>query len=708
MGEIDACINGRIDMKRVTILLIFLVPLLSVGQKNISGRVVEKKTGEGLIGAHIYLMKDWRNGAIAGLDGAFTLQVDPSVADSLIVSFVGFREVLVALSENVMIEMEPLDILGEVVVITAPRPIAEEFKYMKISKLDIYTNPSAKADPILAVNSLPSATTTDESANISLRGSSPIETSIFLNNIPVYDAVRYSQLNGIGTFSIFNTAIIRDVVVFPGNPPLEFGNTSSGIISLSTDDRILEDNSNSVVASLASIGVTREQKISKNQSLKVFSNWQPSAAIKALNETSLEAIKSFKSGDLGLYWYGSNSTFNWKILNYTVLEGYEFNFEHPSFVGVFDQKKQRSFLVSSFDKAVGKGTLSFNNGLSTSNGDYKFSSAKFNVEQQDFFGGLNYFKSSEKISVKAGISYDLRKSAVDGDFHEFSYALGPDHPTEALQESGKSQTAEGFVYLKYAASDKITIGSGARKNMPIADQKDYFSKQVNVAYANEAWLITAGIGKYFKNGLRESTSESFTSESDQISLDIRYEKGQIEAAFSLFGKENRIDDGGYNAKGAELFLDYRFSPKVKASTSLTWLDAQADEDVNYQYDLSYFVRGNLTYSPERFWTIEGILVAREGLLFSPIEGSNFDTTVNAYEPFYSVQDQRLSGYSNIGFSVSKMFPISEKVNVIAFASVNNVLDTENLRAYTYNFDYTVQDESLYSRRTSYFGAVISF
>jgi len=695
-------------MKGLLILVVSLCSFSLIAQSTITGRIIDKETGEGLIGAHIYSMKDWRNGAIAGVDGAFTLQVDLSTPDSLIISFIGFKEVIVGLSESVTIALEPMEIEGDVVVITAQRPIAEEFKYMKISKMDIYTNPSAKADPILAVNALPSATTTDESANISLRGSSPLETSVFLNNVPVYDAVRYSQLNGIGTFSIFNTAIIRDVVVFPGNPPLEFGNTSSGIISLTTDDRILEDNSNSVVLSLASIGVTREQKIAKNQSLKLFSNWQPSAAIKAVNETSLESIKSFKSGDLGVYWYGSNATFNWKVLNYTVLEGYEFNFEHPSFVGVFDQKKQRSFLVSSLEKSLWKGTLSLNNGLSTSNGDYEFSSSKFNVEQKDFFGGLNYSRSSAKISLKTGLSYDLRKSMVKGNFHEFTYALGQDHPTSTVSEDGKSETAEGFVYLKYAASDRITIGSGARKNVQLAEQKNYFSRQLNIAYASNAWLITAGIGTYFKNGLRENTSESFTAESDQVSLDIKYEKGQLQTAFSLFDKINRIDDGGYKAKGAELFLDYRFSPKFKASTSLTWLDAHADENESYQYDLSYFVRGNLTYSPGRFWTIEGILVAREGLPFSPLEGANFDATLNAYEPFFADKEQRLSGYSNISFSLSKMFPISEKINVIAFASVNNVLDTQNLRTYDYNFDYTSRSESLYSRRTSYFGAVISF
>ncbi len=693
---------------RVLLILFCVIPFLSLCQQRVTGQVVDKETGEGLIGAHVYLLKDWRNGTIAGVDGSFSLEVDPTTPDSVIVSFVGFREVVVGLSESMIIEMEPQEISGDIVVITTQRPIAEEFKYMKINKIDIYTNPAAKADPILAVNSLPAATTTDESANISLRGSSPIETGIFLNNVPIHDAVRYSQLNGIGTFSIFNTAIIKDVVVFPGNPPLEFGNTTSGIISLTTDDGILDGNANSVVVSLASIGITRDQKISENQSLKLFSNWQPSAAIKAVNETSLESIKSFESGDLGLYWYGSTANMNWKVLNYSVLEGYEFNFEHASFNGVFDQKKKRSFLVSSLERQVAGGTLSLNNGLSTSDGDYKYSNAKFNVVQRDFFGGLNYLKATPKVSFKTGLSYDLRKSEVEGNFHEFPYALGPTHPTTALNESAKSRTLESFAYLKYAASDKLTIGSGLRKNVPIGDQRNYLSRQLNFAFTSKSWLITAGAGKYFKNGLRENSGEVVTSKSDQYSLDVKYEKEAVQATFSLFRKDSEVDSSGYSANGAELFVDYRFSPKLRIASSFTWLDASANDNSSYQYDLSYFVRGNLTYSPGGLWTIEGILVAREGLPFSPVEGATYHMGIDAFEPIYSEKELRLPNYSSIGVAISKMMPLSEKVNVIFFASVNNIFDTKNLREYNYNFDYSMQSESLYSQRTSYFGAVISF
>ncbi|MEQ9413068.1 MAG: carboxypeptidase-like regulatory domain-containing protein, partial [Cyclobacteriaceae bacterium] len=217
-------------MKLLALITIFISPWVASAQ-NITGLVIDG-SGEALPGANVFHKHNPSIGTTTDPDGKFTLLANKG--DTLLVRFIGFKESQLVISTpiNYSIRLEADKKQMEEVVVKAERLIAEEFTQKKIKKLEIYTNPSAKADPILAVSSSPSATTTDESANISLRGSSPAETGIFLNSVPINDAVRYSQLNGIGTFSIFNTALIKEVLVFPGNPPLEFGNTTSGLIAL--------------------------------------------------------------------------------------------------------------------------------------------------------------------------------------------------------------------------------------------------------------------------------------------------------------------------------------------------------------------------------------------------------------------------------------------------------------------------------------------
>lgn len=695
-------------MKLYLCIGLIIISVYAAFAQTVKGRVLDSDTREPLIGAHAYLLNNWRKGAIADVEGQFELVLEANeLTDSLIISYVGFREVVVPIQSSMEIILDPIETKGETVVITAKPLIAEEFKYMEIKKLDIYTNPAAKADPLLAVNALPSSTTTDESANISLRGSSPIETGVFMNNVPIYDAVRYSQLNGIGTFSIFNTAIIKGVTVFPGNPPLEFGNTTSGMISMQTDDRILDGNANSLVVSLASIGYSREQKINEKQSLKLFTNWQPSGPIKLLNEEALEDIESFTSNDLGLYWYGRGESISWKVLSYSITEGYQFNFEHPSFNGIFDQKKQRSFLISTVEKPIGSGAISLNNGMSYSNGDYSYSNVAFNTKKKDFFLGANYLLVKERFSLKTGISYDYRYAEVTGNFHEFGYALGTNHPTVALNEDAQINVLEGYSYFKYFVSDRIAFGAGLRKNIPIDDIDNYLSQQANISYADDVWTFTFGAGVYHKNGLMENTGEPFETKSNQKSIDIKRVSNEVEIALSLFDKRGEINSSTYTARGAELFTSYRLSTKLNASASITYLDAKSEEG-NYLYDLSYFIRGNLSYSPGRFWTIESIVVARQGTTLSEVTSASYNGSLDAFEPSYSEEPIRLSAYSNVGLSVSKVFTISEKMNIIAFASLNNVFDRANVRSFEYSFDYSDRDEGLYSQRTGYLGAVINF
>ncbi|WP_462247447.1 carboxypeptidase-like regulatory domain-containing protein [Ekhidna sp.] len=686
-------------------LSLFSISLFS--QRTLMGHVVDEE-GEGLIGAHVYLLNNWRKGAITDIDGKYQLELGSGdEKDSLIVSYIGFEERLIPIQDGTRIELKPIETLVETVVVTAKPLIAEEFKYMEIKKLDIYTNPAAKADPILAVNSLPSATTTDESANISLRGSSPLETGVFMNSVPIYDGVRYSQLNGIGTFSIFNTAIIKGVTVFPGNPPLEFGNVTSGIIAMETDDLVLDGNANSLSISLASIGYAREQKINDRQSLKLFTNWQLSSPIKMVNESALEDIESFNSNDFGLYWYGSNNWINWKILGYGVNEGYEFNFQHPSFSGIFDQEKQRGFLISSFEKQVGNGTISINKGLSASQGDYTYSNVAFNVQKKDLFLSANYLLTRNKFNLKAGLSYDYRNSSIDGNFHELSYALNTNHPTLDLSNGIALKVLEGYSYLKYLASDKIAIGVGVRKNVPIDQISDYLSSQGNVSYSGDGWTITMGVGKYHKNSLVENTGEPFESESIQKSIDIKRDINGLEVALSLFDKNGTLNKEKYISRGLEVFTSYLFASKINTSASITLLDASNEGEI-YAYDLSYFFRGNISYSPGRFWTIETTIVTRQGSTTREVASANYDEILDVYIPNYSEESLRLAYYSNIGLSVSKVFTISEKMNIIAFASINNILDRKNQRGFEYNADYTQRDNSLFSLRTGYFGAVINF
>jgi len=682
----------------------------------VKGRVTEFATHEVLPGASIRSAADHQLGSTTNNNGEFEITL--IAGDTLLVSFIGFEELRIPVEMitafPVTLELKAISRTIEAVEIKAERIIAEEFTIRKIKKLDIYTNPSAKADPILAVNATPSATTTDESANISLRGGSPAETGIFLNNVPINDAVRYSQLNGIGTFSIFNTAIVNSVLVYPGNPPLEYGNSTSGLIALQTDEVIPEKAVNTVSLTLASIGMYSSRKLGQQSSLTFFSNYQPSAFIRTLNSKSLKDLKAFSSADLGIHYFKKlKSNASVKLFNYSVLESYQFHLAQPTYDGTFKQDKIRNFTVGNFRKRIGNTELSFNQGLSFSKAGYKYGTTNIDLKLQDLFSSFNVHRSGILSEWKTGISYDHKSSDFDGSFPVFAFASGMQHPVASASARDHVTNPEWFGYYKYFLGAKWIAGGGIRKNIVIDQLKNYFSIQGNLNYKPAAsWNVNLSAGQYHKYQLPQGeNSIPFLIRSKQYSADINHTASSWENSLSVFYKETTITETETAVKGIELFTRYRISPAMRFQLSFTGLDAKETTGritAPSPYNIHYFVRGNVEYKIQGTWTITTVFLFRQGSYYYPVTEAPYNEALAVYEPAYTATPERLPSYNTVDVSISKIFLLTQKSTAITFLSAGNILNFKNVRTYNYNFDYTQRNAYLFSLRTFYFGLIVNF
>lgn len=704
---------------RPGLILLFVIAGVTIcmGQTcAVKGKIIDGYTGELLIGAGIRSLADPARGTVSDGDGSFELHA--ATEDTLVVTFVGHADeiVCVALLDRctVTVRMKALPRDMDAVEIKAERIIAEEFTIRKIRKLDIYTNPSAKADPILAVNSMPSATTTDESANISLRGGSPAETGIFLNNVPINDAVRYSQLNGIGTFSIFNTALINNVQVYAGNPPLEYGNSTSGLIALQTDENIPARPANSVALTLASTGFYSTRKLNDRSSLTVFGNYHPSALLRSMNARALKNLESFSSADLGLHYYGrlGNNTVV-KVFNYSLYESYRFHLAQPSYDGVFDQQKVRNFTVANIRKRIRNTELSFNQGISFSKAAYVYGTTDIDLALHDLFSSFNIHRSGHAAEWKMGISYDHKSSDFTGTFPRYSFAAGKEHPVVRAAATDHVSNPEVYAYYKYFLGGRWIAGAGIRKNITIENLQDYWSLQGNVHYkAGEDLSMNVSAGRYHKYQLPQGAgSVPYLIKSFQYSADINYTTSALEASFSTFYKRSFAQGVTTAIKGAEVFTRYRINNTVRVQLSLTSLDAIATQYGDSRpspYNIHYFVRGNLEYKIQGTWTITTVFLFRQGSYHYPVVATTFRDDLQAYEPTTAQDPARLPAYNTIDTSVSKIFPLMQKSSAVAFASCGNIFNMKNVRDYTYNRDYSKREAYLFSLRTFYLGLIINF
>ncbi len=709
---------------KVVLLILLMSLLLEIqGQPPvvISGTIIDNTSGAPLIGANVYMKSDLLSGSMTDQNGQFNFDhILKNQGDTLIISYIGYLTYSFSISSQTDFP-KTFKITRDIqqipeITIKAESLIAEEFTIETISSLEVYKNPNAKADPLLAVNSLPASSTLDESANISLRGSSPAETGILFNNVPLYDAVKFSQLNGIGTFSIFNTAMIKQINVFPGNPPLEFGNTTSGLIAIESTDQVPKKPTNSAIVSLASIGINMSRKVKENSAILLFSNYQPSLFLTKLNQKALNRLKQFTTVDFGLHYHakiGENKAF--KLFNYSIVEGYKFQFIHPTFQGIFDQDKKRNFTIANFRARFKDSEITINQGLSFSNTNFQYSNTAIKLNNRDLFSSVNYQYYGKHMGIKSGISYDNRQVVFDGVVPLHDFAIGEDHPIIGIQNTNTVIVPEVYGYLKYNFSPSFTIGTGIRKRIALNEKKDNLSYQLNVHFnPHQKHQLHASAGRYHKHVLAGTEFQNNTLiESRQASIDYKFKGRAIEQHLSLFVKKVNYSAITSVAKGIEFFTNFKFSTKFKGRISYTFIDNKLnDGESTYssKYDLNYIVKGNITYEPNNFWSFATNFSFRQGSYFNPIDGANFDSSLNVYNPITVNNSERIrhSDYKLVDLSISRITSVSDNLTMILFASIGNVFNFKNVRAYEYNFDYSLPSASFYSQRVGYIGAVLNF
>jgi len=229
-------------MKQLSIiLLLFTLTLPGFASiVTLSGYLKDKANGEGLIGATVYIPV-LKTGAITNSYGFYSISV-PQGTYAVNFSFVGYRaqspQVNLNTSQqlNVMLEEDTKQI-AEVLVTGEKKNRNVESLQMSMEKVQvklIKKLPSfmGEVDLIKSITLLPGIQNGGEgSSGLYVRGGGPDENLMILDEAPVYNA---SHL--LGFFSVFNSDAIKDVEVYKGGIPAEYGGKASSVIDIRMKD----------------------------------------------------------------------------------------------------------------------------------------------------------------------------------------------------------------------------------------------------------------------------------------------------------------------------------------------------------------------------------------------------------------------------------------------------------------------------------------
>jgi hypothetical protein len=229
-------------MKQFSMIILLVVLCLKgmAGVVTLSGYLKDKANGEGLIGASIYVPK-LKTGVITNSYGFYSISI-PEGSYTINYSYIGYQaqspEVVLNESKqlNVMLEEDSKQI-DEVVVTGEKKNRNVENLQMSMEKVQVKMLkklPSfmGEVDLIKSITLLPGIQNGGEgSSGLYVRGGGPDENLMILDEAPVYNA---SHL--LGFFSVFNSDAIKDVQVYKGGIPAEYGGKASSVIDIRMKD----------------------------------------------------------------------------------------------------------------------------------------------------------------------------------------------------------------------------------------------------------------------------------------------------------------------------------------------------------------------------------------------------------------------------------------------------------------------------------------
>ncbi|MCU7550681.1 TonB-dependent receptor [Chitinophagaceae bacterium LB-8] len=458
------------------------------------GTIKSEKTGETIIGATI-VVNGSSAATISNEYGFYSLTL-PQGNYTLLVSAIGMitRKVPVNVNKNLRLDLSMIEDAKslEVVTVTStvtarslknPQMSVERINVQEIKNLPVLFG---ERDVLKTIQLLPGVKAAGEgNSGFYVRGGAADQNLILLDEAPVYNA---SHL--LGFFSTFNSDAIKNVTLYKGGMPAQYGGRLSSVVDIKMNDGNNQDFSVSGGIGLIASRLNIEGPIQKDRSSFLVSGRRTYADVflKVLGDSSLRKTQ--------LYFYDLNAKTNFTL-----------------------DEKNRLYLSAYFgrdklsqDKLAG---INWGNATSTLRWNHIFNKKLFSNTS------LIYSNYDYKINVKTeSIDYQIRSWIRDWNLKE-----------ELQWYANASNTINMGINAIYHTIKPGEISVTGNTGTVLQGLPDRFSLE-NALYINNNWRATDRWNLAY--GLRVS-SFSILGAGDYYTLDaggevadtLHYGRGEV-------------------------------------------------------------------------------------------------------------------------------------------------------------------------------------
>ncbi len=453
-------------MRHLFLFILLALGITSFAQEKqiftISGSIKDAATGETLIGASVILADTKTKTTFTNSYGFFSINATEGTY-KMTVSFIGYitdaTTIVINKNEQMVIGLQSKQTQLQAVVISTKKkneniskPImgADKLNMAEMNKLPVLFG---ERDILKTLQLMPGYKSAGEgSSGINVRGGGTDQNLILLDEAPVYNA---SHL--LGFFSTFNSDAIKDVSVYKGGMPAQYGGRLSSVVDIKMKDG--NQKNLSIEGGLGTIAsrINVSAPIVKDKGSFIIS------ARRTYADAYLSFLKDTGQGKKTLYFYDLNLKANYRISkkDRVFLSGY-FGRDELGLGSQFSTDWGNKTATLRWNHVFGNSLFS-NTSLIYSNFDYKIGAK---------VGGAN-FKAISKIedyNIKQDFDWNINnrsKLRFGGNFINHTIAPG------AVSEENNGGVAkpvqtrhsiESALYVshEWKVNDKIEVVYGLR------------------------------------------------------------------------------------------------------------------------------------------------------------------------------------------------------------------------------------------------------
>lgn len=451
----------KLIVSLITVLQVSLLqaqPLLSI-----NGTVKDAGSGEVLIGASMFLLENPQKITLTNAYGFFSISVIPGKYQ-LVTLFAGYRSdtVSIQLSGNktVVIKLQPIGKeLTEVVVSSSRKNDQVTKPLMGVQKLTVKEMNNVpvifgERDVLKTIQLLPGVKSAGEgNSGFYVRGGGADQNLILLDEATVYNASHV-----LGFFSSFNSDAIKDLTLYKGAMPAEYGGRLASVV----DVKMIDGNNQTFHASggvgLIASRLNLEGPLVKDKGSFILSGRRTYA------DVFLGLSRDSSIRDNSLYFYDFNAKAN-----------YTLNSKNRLFLsGYFGRDKLGFGKTFGIDYGNSTGTLRWNhifNGRLFLNNSLIYSNYNYNIEIKSGVNNIIIKSKIEDLALKTDFQYFINNdNKINFGTQITRHLLSPGIVDASANSSFNSQAlpvkkaleAAAYFNHEYAPNAKLRLNYGIR------------------------------------------------------------------------------------------------------------------------------------------------------------------------------------------------------------------------------------------------------